>query len=131
MFFKKVFITLLLIAFSPFAITCDFKNKVYSNETMQLYVASSFADIVVGQAFTIQGCLKDNNDNLINFSNIGFDASMPAHKHGMNYRPKVTLDSLGIFTVENILLHMPGRWQMEFEVTQADQKQSIFVDHNL
>ena len=40
---------------------------------------------------------------------------MPDHRHGMNYRPEVTLnDSSG--TAEGLLFHMPGRWQLILEV---------------
>ena len=44
------------------------------------------------------------------------DASMPAHRHGMNYRPTLTSPSAGRFRAEGLLFHMPGRWQFAFEV---------------
>ena len=43
---------------------------------------------------------------------------MPDHRHGMNYRPAVTLDgSSG--TAEGLLFHMPGRWQLILDVRGA------------
>jgi len=44
------------------------------------------------------------------------DAWMPAHRHGMNYRPSVVAKSPGSFRAEGLLLHMPGRWELVFEV---------------
>lgn len=44
------------------------------------------------------------------------DATMPAHRHGMNYRPSLTSTSSGRFRAEGLLFHMPGRWQFAFEV---------------
>jgi hypothetical protein len=44
------------------------------------------------------------------------DARMPAHKHGMNYRPKVAALGDGRFTASGLLLHMPGRWEFVFDV---------------
>ena len=40
---------------------------------------------------------------------------MPDHRHGMNYRPAVTLrGSSG--TAEGLLFHMPGRWELILDV---------------
>ena len=46
---------------------------------------------------------------------VGVRGWMPDHRHGMNYRPAVTLDgSSG--TAEGLLFHMPGRWQLILDV---------------
>ena len=44
------------------------------------------------------------------------DADMPAHRHGMNYWPTLTLQPDGSFVAQGLLLHMPGRWRLRFEV---------------
>jgi hypothetical protein len=44
------------------------------------------------------------------------EAWMPAHRRGMNYKPSVTEKSPGTFRAEGLLLHMPGRWELIFEV---------------
>lgn len=44
------------------------------------------------------------------------DAWMPAHRHGMNYRPSLSETKKGLFRAEGLLLHMPGRWEFVFEV---------------
>lgn len=44
------------------------------------------------------------------------DATMPVHRHGMNYRPSLTSTAAGRFRAEGVLFHMPGRWQFAFEV---------------
>ena len=44
------------------------------------------------------------------------DANMPAHRHGMNYRPVVTAKSGELFRAEGLLFHMPGRWDLTFDV---------------
>ncbi|MCP5370230.1 MAG: hypothetical protein H6907_00730 [Hyphomicrobiales bacterium] len=36
------------------------------------------------------------------------DAVMPAHRHGMNYRPTVAETGPGAYRAEGFLLHMPG-----------------------
>ncbi|MBI5791030.1 MAG: FixH family protein [Rhodocyclales bacterium] len=44
------------------------------------------------------------------------DASMPAHKHGMNYRPTIKPLGNGRFRVDGMMFHMAGQWQLAFEV---------------
>jgi hypothetical protein len=44
------------------------------------------------------------------------DASMPEHRHGMNYRPVVTPRPSGAYRAEGLMFHMPGRWDLTFDV---------------
>ena len=44
------------------------------------------------------------------------DASMPEHRHGMNYRPVVTARSTGAYRADGLMFHMPGRWDLVFDV---------------
>lgn len=54
------------------------------------------------------------------------DASMPEHKHGMNYRPVVSPLGGGRFRVEGMMFHMAGLWQLVFEVqTDSGVKQFL------
>jgi hypothetical protein len=45
---------------------------------------------------------------------LAVDATMPAHRHGMNYAPTVTAAGPGRWRVDGLLFHMPGRWEMVF-----------------
>lgn len=49
---------------------------------------------------------------------VNVDAAMPHHGHGMNVVPSVTKLSDGYFSVEGMLLHMPGRWELYFDITR-------------
>lgn len=44
------------------------------------------------------------------------DADMPAHRHGMNYRPRLQALGDGRYRAEGVLLHMAGRWRLLFEL---------------
>jgi hypothetical protein len=44
------------------------------------------------------------------------DATMPEHQHGMNYRPSVAVRGGGVYRAEGLLFHMPGRWELVFEL---------------
>ena len=44
---------------------------------------------------------------------------MPQHGHGMNRVPEVRALAGGRFRVEGLFFHMPGRWELYFDVTQG------------
>lgn len=43
------------------------------------------------------------------------DATMPAHRHGMNFQPKIVAAGPDLFRAEGMMFHMPGKWQLLFE----------------
>lgn len=44
------------------------------------------------------------------------DARMPAHRHGMNYAATVTAVGAARWRAEGLLMHMPGNWELVFEL---------------
>ena len=58
---------------------------------------------------------------------VGVRGWMPDHRHGMNYRPAVTLrGSSG--TAEGLLFHMPGRWQLILDVRGAAGRETLTAE---
>lgn len=53
------------------------------------------------------------------------DATMPEHRHGMNYRPSVKPvgeRAQGQWRAEGLLWHMAGRWELAIEVEDGGQR---------
>lgn len=50
---------------------------------------------------------------------LAVDARMPHHRHGMRVEPSVTRVAAGTWRVEGFLFHMPGRWELYFDVTRG------------
>lgn len=52
------------------------------------------------------------------------DATMPAHKHGMNYTPTVTqtetTDRTASYQLEDFVFHMPGEWEISVSTYHND-----------
>lgn len=61
-------------------------------------------------------------------ASMAVDADMPAHKHGMNYRPSVRALGGGRFEAQGLLLHMPGSWRLLFDWTDP-QGGGIRLEH--
>ena len=61
-------------------------------------------------------------------STLRVDAQMPAHRHGMNYRASVRPQGPGRFIAEGLLLHMPGRWDLRFDINAGAARESLQVE---
>ena len=59
------------------------------------------------------------------------DAQMPEHRHGMNYRPRVFAEDDGLYVAEGLLFHMPGRWQLLFDVERGGRTERLATDIEL
>jgi len=53
------------------------------------------------------------------------DATMPAHRHGMNYRPSLHPLGDGRWRVDGMLWHMAGAWELRFDVEVAGARHSL------
>ncbi|HKU84905.1 MAG TPA: FixH family protein [Casimicrobiaceae bacterium] len=45
------------------------------------------------------------------------DATMPQHRHGMNYRAEIVAMKNGRYRADGLLFHMSGRWDLTFDLT--------------
>ena len=59
------------------------------------------------------------------------DADMPAHRHGMNYRPTVRRLGEGRYRVEGLLFHMAGQWRLFFELSADGRLDRLSHELNL
>ena len=57
------------------------------------------------------------------------DADMPAHRHGMNYRPTLQTRSDGHVRAQGLMFHMPGRWRFMFDL--ADERGAARLTHEV
>jgi len=72
------------------------------NETFELDV--EVADVAGGDVAALE---------------LAADAAMPDHGHGMNTQPRVTRLGPGHFRVEGMLMHMPGYWELYFDLARG------------
>lgn len=50
---------------------------------------------------------------------LSVDAAMPEHGHGMNTQPVVSGPREGEYTARGMLFHMPGRWELYFDIQRG------------
>jgi len=79
--------------------------------------------IEVGQPFSLlmNVCTKGSEPAEL----VRVDATMPEHRHGMNYAPTVTANGDGRYRVDGLLFHMPGNWEVAFDVRSGGEVQRL------
>lgn len=77
-------------------------------------------DVTVTQTASNGGSLQDLQ--------LSFDALMPAHYHGMTTEARVRKVAPGRFVIENFRLHMPGHWELYFDIQNGDQLERAQAD---
>ena len=82
--------------------------------------------IEVGQPFSLimNVCTKGGEPAEL----VRVDATMPEHKHGMNYAATVQGGDNGRYRVEGLLFHMPGSWEVAFDVRSGGETQRLTHD---
>ena len=87
---------------------------------VQLAWRAEPASIAVSRPFALLVTLCPADARLLRI-----DATMPEHRHGMNYRPSLQPLGSGVWRVEGLLWHMAGRWELRLDVEAAGVKQSL------
>lgn len=59
---------------------------------------------------------------------VAVDAQMPEHRHGMNYRPSIVSSDNGRYRAEGLVFHMPGRWELTFDVRAGEETERLTHD---
>lgn len=115
----KTAAALLLGAVLP-AVACPLPEPALKSENVQAAWKVERGPIAVGRHFAIEVQLCPDVAVLTRA-----DASMPEHRHGMNYRPSVKPLGDGRWRVEGLMFHMPGRWELLLDVRLAGRTERV------
>ena len=108
----KIWLALLLAPAA--AAACPLAGQPLQAGAVQAAWRVDGAPIVVGRHFVLalQVCPADATLTRV-------DATMPAHRHGMNYRPSITPLGGGRWRADGLMFHMAGRWELRFDIVDA------------
>ena len=125
---KRPVLVALLVAAAP-AIACEptLKGDGVRKAESQEYVVTWRADppvLRVSEFFAVDIATCSKSRAPVP-TQVRVDAVMPEHKHGMNYRPTVTTVGDGRFRAEGLLLHMPGLWEIRFDLRRAGASEVV------
>lgn len=80
----------------------------------------------VGRGFVLHVVLCPADARLVRV-----DATMPDHRHGMNYRPSLHALGEGRWRADGLLWHMAGRWELRFDVETGGSRHTLRQDVQL
>ena len=88
--------------------------------TYYVYWDSIPASIPFNEPFKLSAMVHDGEDHSQMYMDreLFVDATMPGHGHGMETTPEVT-NNEGTYTVEGMLFHMAGEWELVFAVSDG------------
>ena len=81
---------------------------------------SAPAPVPRAEPFAMQVTLVGADGAPLKDAALRVDCTMPHHGHGMNVEPAMRQVAPGQWIAEPLLLHMPGRWELAFDVTWPD-----------
>jgi hypothetical protein len=67
----------------------------------------------------VRVCDADDRSTPLDNVSLAVDGRMPHHRHGMNRVPSIERTSDGTFEITNMLFHMPGYWELHFDITRG------------
>ncbi|MGH1440676.1 MAG: hypothetical protein ACRBBR_11220 [Cellvibrionaceae bacterium] len=119
--------------FSANCLSCNLSNNtiIEGKDNFSLHYSLQPSIIEASKPFTIQVCLYQKNTHFTQIEDLIFDASMPAHGHGMNYKANITKLKNGVHLIEGLLLHMPGEWQFTFKARLKNQNLNFISHHSI
>lgn len=85
--------------------------------------------IVIGSHFAMEVVVCARGAEAID--GLQVDAVMPEHRHGMNYRPAAKALGGGRYRIEGMMFHMPGRWDLHFDVKRGGGSERLTRENAL
>ena len=93
-------------------------QEVQSGKYLVLYRTQP-SPLKVGQYFALEFAVCPAPES------VRVDATMPEHRHGMNYRPTIAGSGEGPYRAEGLMFHMAGKWELVFELRSGGRTERI------
>lgn len=87
-----------------------------AGKTFRVAFTTAPLPIPMNEPFEIRARIEPIGEKPPGEVKLRVDAAMPDHRHGMNTQPQVTREADGSWRVRGMLLHMPGYWELYFDL---------------
>lgn len=104
-------------------------ERIASGDGMYVKFMFDPAPPLIGDLFVVhaQVCRPDHSPL---DGELGAEAVMPAHGHGMDYAVESVTTQRGAAVLRGFLWQMPGLWQLRFRLKVGDQSWRATHDHD-
>jgi hypothetical protein len=97
------------------------QGKTLESTQYRIAYRTTPAPVAIGTHFRIE-MIVCPRAGAVRPERVQVDARMPEHGHGMNYKALVKPVGGGRFHAEGLMFHMPGRWELVFDVNDAGER---------
>ncbi len=114
-------LVLVLIGFLSLSFGSTRGRTVVSNDgRWEVEVDCVEGGLELAERFTLELKIKSAETGEVPSDlSLSVQARMPEHGHGMNVAPEVSKLGPGHFRAEGFRLHMPGYWELYFDISQG------------
>jgi hypothetical protein len=100
------------------------------SERYVVALRSRSGPIAVGEYFALDvaACAKNG---AIAPELLRIDARMPAHRHGMNYVPRIHATAPGRWQADGLMFHMPGPWEFRIDLRAGGVTDRLTQNYHL
>lgn len=126
-------LVLLLLACCPYSLlACELADAERRpvDDDLVVYFRFEPAAPAPAQLFSMRFRICSGAD-IASVENFQVDARMPAHNHGMNYRPAVAELDNGLLQASGLMFHMPGLWQVEVDFLYRQRQRTLAIEYRL
>ena len=88
--------------------------------TFQVAYETVPSPISLSEDFVMRTRVSDSRGVWLEDETVVVNAEMPTHEHGMNTIPTTTYVGDGWYETTGMLFHMPGPWQITFDISTPD-----------
>ena len=88
--------------------------------TFEVVYETEPSPIPLSEDFVLRTRVSDTRGIWVEDATLTVDAEMPTHEHGMNTIPITTYVGDGWYETSGMLFHMPGPWEITFDVATVD-----------
>lgn len=114
---------------SPDAMASDTGAALSASGTFSVRYVTQPSPIPLNEMFAINvQVISTRTNEPADDVSLSVDGRMPEHRHGMNVDPIVTKTGPGSFRVEGMLFHMPGRWEIHFDLTRGGMTERAWYE---
>ncbi len=98
----------------------------------RLHISSDLSPLTINRIHSWQLRLTDAEGAPVTGALFEVLGGMPEHDHGLPTRPEVTAElEPGVYLLQGVRFHMPGRWLFEFDITLGEDIDSGAIEFEL
>ncbi len=130
----RCFLCTLMLLLAPLPALAEEQPQftLLTSDGRQLRIVSELSPLAINRIHSWRLYLTDADNTPVHGAEISVTGGMPDHDHGLPTRPRLTGEpEPGVYLLEGVRFHMPGRWRMDFSIALNGGPDSASLEFEL